>query len=951
MPVSLRTASDNLTVNDAVRSLTTSYEAPIRTTCPYCGVGCGVLVSREGDNFVVRGDPEHPANLGRLCSKGAALGETLSLDDRLLYPEIDGIQTSWDTALDTVAQRFQQVIKEHGPDAVAFYVSGQLLTEDYYVANKLMKGYIGSGNIDTNSRLCMSSAVAGHKRAFGSDTVPGCYQDLELADLVVLIGSNAAWTHPVVFQRLVAAKKTRPEMKVVVIDPRRTASADLADLYLSIKPGADAWLFNGLLNHLKREDALDWAYLETHVEGFGTVLQAVSGLTIPAVARECGLSEAEVTAYYRLFTQTPKSVSVFSQGINQSSSGVDKVNSIINLHLATGRIGKPGATPFSITGQPNAMGGREVGGLANQLAAHMDFTPEAIDRVGRFWRAPNMAQQPGLKAVDLFEAVHDGRIKALWIMATNPAVSLPDSNRVAAALQNCPFVVVSDVVARTDTSVHAHVKLPAAAWGEKEGTVTNSERCISRQRAFMSPPGEVRPDWWIVEEVAQRMEFGAGFRFDGPADIFAEHAALSGFENVSPPPPAGEGLGEREGLRQAQTFQDFPLPNPSPACGGGALRDFDISALAGNDYDALQPTQWPVTAQSGTPRMFADGHFFTPSGKARMLPITPRAPVNASTETHPFILNTGRIRDQWHTMTRTGKAAKLLAHIDQPFIEIHPQDARRAGVRDGALARISNAGGEMLARVLENREQQIGSVFAPIHWNDQFTSQGRVGALIDAVTDPISGQPEFKQTPVAVEAYAASWHGFVMTRETLTPVRPEPVEVLPFDRLRANGSTPLYWARVRSKSCWRHEIAGQEIAATVAQQLHEMISLTGNWIEMKDPGATRYRGALIENERLLAVYFLEHEAHLLPPRHWLESLFERDTLNDAERRALLIGRPSQDVPDSGRVICACFGVGEKSLTKAIAEGTRSVEALGIDLKAGTNCGSCIPELKRLLQLP
>ncbi len=871
--------------------------APIRTTCPYCGVGCGVLVSRDGDDFKVRGDPEHPANLGRLCSKGAALGETLSLDDRLLYPEIDGVRASWDEALDSIAHRFSQIIAEHGPDAVAFYVSGQLLTEDYYVANKLMKGYIGSGNIDTNSRLCMSSAVAGHKRAFGSDTVPGCYEDLELADLVVLVGSNMAWTHPVVFQRLVAAKKVRPEMRVVLIDPRRTATADLADLHLSIKPGADAWLFNGLLNHLKREDTIDWAYLEAHVEGFGPTLQAVSGLTIPTVAMQCGLADRDVTEFFRLFTQTPKTVTLFSQGINQSSSGVDKVNSITNVHLATGRIGKPGSTPFSITGQPNAMGGREVGGLANQLAAHMDFTPEDIDRVGRFWQASNMAQKPGLKAVDLFEAVHDGRIKALWIMATNPAVSLPNANRVNEALRRCPFVVVSDVVSRTDTSIHAHVKLPAAAWGEKEGTVTNSERRISRQRAFLSPPGEVRPDWWIVNEVAQRMGFGDGFDFAGPAEIFGEHAALSAFEN-------------------------------------DGARDFDISAMSANAdaYDRLQPMEWPITPQGGTARMYADGHFFTPSGKARMLPITPRAPVHAISEATPFSLNTGRIRDQWHTMTRTGKAAKLLSHIDQPFIEIHPQDARRAGVKEGGLARISNANGDMLVRVMESREQQIGSLFAPIHWNEQFTGLGRVGALIHAVTDPISGQPEFKQTPVAVTAYVASWHGFVMTRKAL-------------DCATDFG----FWARVRGKTCWRHEIAGLEIAADAPLQMRDLICLTGDWIEMKDPGATRYRGALIQDGRLLAVYFLEREADRLPPRHWLESLFEREMLSDAERRALLLGRPGPGMADNGRIICACFGVGEKSLTQAMAEGATSVEALGIQLKAGTNCGSCIPELKRLLQ--
>jgi assimilatory nitrate reductase catalytic subunit len=872
--------------------------SPVRTTCPYCGVGCGVLASPDGDGWKVRGDPEHPANLGRLCSKGAALADTLSLDDRLLYPEIGGVRVDWDQALDTVAQRFGKVIAEHGPDAVAFYVSGQLLTEDYYVANKLMKGFIGSANIDTNSRLCMSSAVAAHKRAFGSDSVPGCYEDLELADLVVLVGSNAAWTHPVVYQRLVAAKQARPAMRVVVIDPRRTATCDLADLHLAIRPGADAWLFNGLLQHLKREDAIAWDYVEAHVEGFGAALQAVAGQSIPVVAQHCGLPESDVAEFYRLFTHTEKTVTVFSQGINQSSSGVDKGNAIINCHLATGRIGKPGAAPFSITGQPNAMGGREVGGLANQLAAHMDFAEADIDRVGRFWAAPNMARQPGLKALDLFEAVADGRVKAVWIMATNPVVSLPDADRVLAALRGCEFVVVSDVAAATDTLDCAHVKLPAAAWGEKDGTVTNSERCLSRQRTFLPRPGEVRPDWWIVSEVGKRLGHGDAFDYAGPADIFREHVALSAFENAG-------------------------------------SRDFDLGALASSAYDRLQPVQWPArqtdAPTGGTARLFADGRYFTPTGRARMLAVTPRPPVHGADAELPLILNTGRIRDQWHTMTRTGKAAKLLAHIDQPYLEIHPGDARRLGIADGALASVCSLRGEMLARVQTSDAQQPGSVFAPIHWNRQFTGQGRVGVLAEAVADPISGQPEFKQTPVQVTAYAATWHGFIMTRQALDC-----------------GAQSGYWARVRGKASWRHELAGIDADQDWPARMRGLTGLPGAWIDMQDRSLGRYRGALIEDGRLLAVYFLERDAARLPPRHWLESLFERDALNDAERSALLLGRPSQATPDCGRIVCACFGVGENTLKQAIAEGVDSVEALGLRLKAGSNCGSCIPELKRLL---
>ncbi|HJR71384.1 MAG TPA: molybdopterin-dependent oxidoreductase, partial [Gammaproteobacteria bacterium] len=411
----------------------------VRTTCPYCGVGCGLTAARAGagaGEVEIRGDPEHPANLGRICSKGAALAETLDLDGRLLHPKIRGERVSWDAALAAVADGFSRAIAAHGPDSVAFYVSGQLLTEDYYVANKLMKGFIGSANIDTNSRLCMASAVAGYKRAFGADTVPNDYTDLEQAELVVLVGSNLAWCHPVLFQRLSAAKAANQKLRVVLVDPRRTQTAELADLVLQLRPGSDVTLFNGLLNHLRREDALDLEFLDGHTEGFGAALRVAkeSAASIPAVASACGLAEDDVLEFYRWFARTPRTVTAFSQGVNQSTSGTDKVNAIVNVHLATGRIGKPGTGPFSITGQPNAMGGREVGGLANQLAAHMDFAPAHVERVGRFWGAPRVATKPGLKAVDLFDAAERGAIKALWIMATNPVVSMPDAERVRGAL-------------------------------------------------------------------------------------------------------------------------------------------------------------------------------------------------------------------------------------------------------------------------------------------------------------------------------------------------------------------------------------------------------------------------------------------------------------------------------------------------------------------------------------
>ncbi|MQY44179.1 molybdopterin-dependent oxidoreductase, partial [Epibacterium sp. SM1969] len=477
----------------------------ICTTCPYCGVGCGVLAAPDGS---VRGDPDHPANFGRLCSKGTALGATIGMEGRLLAPQLKGRGVSWDHALGMVAEKFQAAIREHGPDSVAFYVSGQLLTEDYYVANKLMKGFIGSANIDTNSRLCMASSVAGHKRAFGADTVPGQYEDFEQADLVVLVGSNTAWCHPVLYRRLEAARLARPEMKVVVVDPRRTTTAQEADLHLAISPDGDAALFNRLLREIAARDLIDHAYVAQHVDGLEAALAAAE------TAHPCGVSEDEIAQFLELWCSTKNVVTLYSQGVNQSSCGTDKVNAIINCHLATGRIGNAGQGPFSMTGQPNAMGGREVGGLANMLACHLDLeNADHRDTVQGFWNAPRMADKAGLKAVDLFRACADGRIKALWVMSTNPAVSMPEADQVAAAIRAVPFSVASDIVVDTDTNACCDLLLPALGWGEKSGTVTNSERRMSRQRPFLPAPGKARADWDIIAEVGRRMGWQDAFDY------------------------------------------------------------------------------------------------------------------------------------------------------------------------------------------------------------------------------------------------------------------------------------------------------------------------------------------------------------------------------------------------------------------------------------------------------
>ena len=621
---------------------------PVRTTCPYCGVGCGVIAERDAAGaFSVRGDPQHPANLGRLCAKGSALAETIGLEGRLLEPMIDGRVASWDAALDHVADGFAQVIRQHGPDAVAFYVSGQLLTEDYYVVNKLAKGFVGTANIDTNSRLCMASSVAGHKRAFGSDTVPGCYEDLEVADLLILVGSNAAWCHPVLHQRMMAAKEKNPACRIVVVDPRRTATCEGADLHLPLRSGSNSVLFNGLLAHLARNNAIDRAFVRNSTSGAEAALREVADQTTAQTAATCGLTDGAVELFFDWFAKTERVVTLYSQGINQSSSGVDKVNAIINCHLLTGRIGRPGMGPFSLTGQPNAMGGREVGGLANQLAAHMEIeNPDHRDLVQRFWRSPVIASSAGLKAVDMFEAIAEKRIKAVWIMSTNPLVSLPDADSARAALDACELVVVSDCMQHTDTTRHASVLLPATTWGEKDGTVTNSERRISRQRPFLAAPDSARPDWQIVCDVARRMGF-TGFDYSNVAEIFREHASLSAFEN-------------------------------------GGVRDFDLTALSTLDdaaYDELAPVQWPVTPDhpAGTARLFEAGGFFTADRKAHFVPVVPRPPKNATDRDFPLALNTGRIRDQWHTMTRTGKSPRLMMHMFEPRAEFHPR--RRRGSR------------------------------------------------------------------------------------------------------------------------------------------------------------------------------------------------------------------------------------------------------------------------------
>ncbi|MGF1756845.1 molybdopterin-dependent oxidoreductase [Photobacterium sagamiensis] len=876
----------------------------VKSTCAYCGVGCGIEARPTANGQLeVRGDKDHPANSGRLCSKGLALGETVIHDGRLRHPFIHGVRSDWNTALSHVANQFSDIIAEHGPDAVAFYASGQLLTEDYYVANKLMKGFIGSANIDTNSRLCMSSSVAGHKRAFGSDTVPGCYEDLELADMIVITGSNLAWCHPVLYQRIKAAKQQRPELNVVVIDPRVTDTCEIADLHLPIHPGSDVALFNGLLNYLDQTDNINQSYIDTHTEGFiPALIHAREGAA--ALPQKTGISEDKLTAFYKAFATTEKVVTIYSQGVNQSTQGTDKVNSILNCHLATGRIGQPGSGPFSVTGQPNAMGGREVGGLASTLAAHMEFgNKQHHQLISDYWQTDNLATQPGLRAIELFDAIDEGKIKAVWIMATNPVVSLPDADKIKRALEKCSLVVVSDCIADTDTTRCADVVLPAQGWSEKSGTVTNSERRISRQRRLLPTPGEGKPDWWIISEVAKKMGFTKAFDYLHEAEIFDEYVKMTGLGNDS---------------NKNNTQRDLNLTG--------------LADLSVGQYAQLTPQQWPVLKreeQITHKRMFHNGHFFTPSGKAQFIAVQHHSPAIQCSEEHPLTLNSGRIRDQWHTMTRTGLSARLGAHLPEPFISVHPDDAQRYGLENGKIATVCSAWGSAQARVDVSTKVSIGQLFMPIHWNNITSSAGKVCSLISPETDRLSGQPEYKYTPVSITPFVYKSEAMLLSNTIL--------DITEFD----------YWVRQKVTGGYLYRIASDLLPEQLMLQLsgycqHEK----GRELSFNGSGKGQYRYASIEQQRLRSCYLVAHNLQQ-QDLEWLQNLLD-EPIDDTVERSLISGTAEGKLA-AGKTVCACKQVGKNTICQAIREqNLNSVEQISACTGAGTGCGSCEPELQLIL---
>jgi assimilatory nitrate reductase catalytic subunit len=862
----------------------------VATTCPYCGVGCG-LVAEAG---TLRGDPNHPANRGRLCAKGAALGRTLNDSRRLTEPMITGGPAHWDDALDLIARQFSETIATHGPDSVAFYVSGQFLTEDYYVANKLMKGFIGSGNIDSNSRLCMASSVAGYVRAFGEDVVPGVYDDFEQADLVVLVGSNATWCHPVLHQRLTTARAARGT-RTVVVDPRRSTTAEAADLHLPVASGTDVMLFNGLLAYLADAGAIDTGWTSRHTIGLETAIVAAraDAPDIETVASECGIDPEALETFYAWFARTERVVTAFSQGVNQAVDGTDRVNAIINSHLATGRIGRPGMGPFSLTGQPNAMGGREVGGLANQLATHMRFDqPEDIAALRDFWNAPRLATKPGLRAVDLFGAVLDGGVKALWIAATNPAASMPRAERIRTALRRCPFVVVSDCWP-TDTTALAHVVLPAAGWGEKDGTVTNSERCISRQRPFRTAPGSAQPDWWMFMQVARRMGWLKAFDWNGPSEVFREYAALSAHANHG-------------------------------------RRMFDIGALTDAEYDSLKPTRWPLPrgASGEGGRLFAAGGFPTPDRRARLVAVRYLKALRP-----PLVLNTGRVRDQWHTMTRTGHVAQLAAHTPEPMVAINPLDAATLGIECDGLARISSEHGAVLMRVAATHAQRRGEIFAPMHWTREFASTGVIGSTVGAECDPVSDQPALKSTSVQIAPVPIQFAGLLLRR------RP--------------GSPPagVHWVRISLERGEIFRLTGLDpmptgvgldrFASALLQTPDAAI------VEMLDTSRGVLRRAALRDGVLEACLMLARSGIPLPSEVEFAALL--GTVVPAHARAgLLSGRGGEAI--GGHWLCGCVGVSEAAVRHAcVSNRLNNLAELGALLGVGTSCGSCIPDLEKVLR--
>ena len=926
-----------------------------RSTCTYCGVGCGVVIeSQDGQITGVRGDPEHPANFGRLCTKGSTLHLTaaaeVTMQTRLLQPMQRSARGTaptpigWDDALERAADRFAGIIRAHGPDAVGFYLSGQLLTEDYYVFNKLAKGLVGTNNLDTNSRLCMSSAVAGYKQTLGADAPPACYDDVKHADCLFIVGSNTAWAHPILFRRIEDARRANPAMKIVVADPRRTDTCEIADLHLPLQPGTDVMLLHGMLHLMLREGWTNSGYIAAHTTGFEALAALVADCTPERVAQTCGITIADLLQATRLFATSPATLSLYCMGLNQSSSGTAKNAALINLHLATGHIGRPGAGPFSLTGQPNAMGGREVGGLSNLLPAHRDMANAAHRaEVAAMWGVADIPSVPGRSAIEMFRAAADGEIKALWIVCTNPAQSMPDQATVRRALERAEFVVVQEAFATTATCDFADLLLPATTWGEKEGTVTNSERRISRVRTAVPAPGAARHDWAIGVDFARRLEarlprraLGAGtlFPYEQPEQVWNEH---------------------RESTRG---------------------RDLDITGLSYASIEAM-PQQWPRPehATESRARLYEDGVFPTADGRARFA-ATPYRPVAEPREDrYPFSLNTGRLRDQWHGMSRTGTLGRLFGHVPEPVLQMHPQDLARRGYAEGELVEITSRHGRLVVPVAASAELAPSQSFMAMHWGPEFIggrgSDGLPMAGVNGLTTPahcpVSRQPELKHTAVRIARAELPWTMLGMAwlppgqalavREALRAQ----VESLPFfscvpfgapGALRDGAAQPT-GVLLRAAA---HEAPPDALLA----EIERLLGLgDGDTLRYADPARQQRRAVRLQRGQ--AAGDAAHVVGLLlagdtRAEAWIKALLQDQLPAQDFGRQLLSFQQSAPVAVAarGRTVCNCLGVGETAIAGTLAgcagsDAARLAQLQGA-LRCGTQCGSCVPELQRMVRI-
>jgi len=929
-----------------------------KSTCPYCGVGCGVIIESRGDQITgVHGDPDHPANFGRLCTKGATLHLTASAaitqQSRLLHPmqrlsrDQQPRRIGWDAALDTAAEKFANIIQTHGPDAVGFYISGQLLTEDYYVFNKLAKGLIGTNNIDSNSRLCMSSAVAGYKQTLGSDAPPACYDDVNHAGTIFIVGANPAYAHPVLFRSIEAARQARPDLKIVLCDPRRTDTAEIADLFLPIQPGTDVMLFNGMLHVMLWEGWLDTAYMAAHTKGFDTLKATLRDYTPDVVAQTCGISKDDLLQAARLFaginaddptrrTRAP-TLSLYCQGLNQSSSGTAKNAALINLHLATGQIGKRGAGPFSLTGQPNAMGGREVGGMANLLSSHRDLNnPAHRAEVAALWGLSSVPSKPGKTAVEMFQAAADGEIKALWIACTNPAQSMPDQATVRRALQRAEFVVVQEAFASTATCVFADLLLPATTWGEKEGTVTNSERRISRVRAAVAAPGETRHDWQIVVDFSRRLQaIGVGseatlFPYPSPESIWNEH---------------------RESTRG---------------------RDLDITGMS---YALLAhaPQQWPLPegATQGKARLYEDAVFPTPDGRARFVNTVYQPVAEPREARYPFSLSTGRLRDQWHGMSRTGTLGRLFGHVREPALQMHPQDMARRLLTEGDLVHVTSKRGSILVPVQASAELGLSQVFMAMHWGEEFLSGisatgqrlAGVNALTTSAFCPDSKQPEFKHAAVKVLKAELPWSLLAMAwlpASHLQSARHELQQLmLHFDYASCvpfSNNTAVDGAGQERSGLLFRATAFEAPTDALLAQIESLFNLDSPYVlRYADKKRGQRRAALLQHLdtcTTLEGFMLAGDTRA---QSWISTLLQDQLPAQSYGRALLLpgAEPPVQVVSRGKPVCACFNVTDVAIdaqlrhTKGTAQ--ERLGSLQAALKCGTNCGSCMPQLQRMVR--